>query len=146
MENKKIYRILIFDDSQEIRSLLYDFFNKRGYEVFSFPNPAFCPISHEKTCPCPTGLACSDFILSDLNMPVQQGIDFLERQKRKGCRCKNMALMSGNFTEKDVVRAKSIGLTLFRKPFGIKEILGWIENMEKTIDPDRKLTDWFIGK
>jgi DNA-binding NtrC family response regulator len=65
MENKKIYRILIFDDLEEIRSLLYDLFNKRGYEVFSFPNPAVCPISHEKTCPCPTGLACSDFILSD---------------------------------------------------------------------------------
>jgi hypothetical protein len=34
-----------------------------------------------------------------------------------------MALMSGDFTENDVVRAKSIGLMLFRKPFGITEIL-----------------------
>jgi len=146
IENKTTYRILIFDDSEEIRSLLYGFFNKRGLEVFSFPNPAACPISHEKTCPCPTGLACSDFILSDLNMPVQQGIDFLERQKHKGCKCKNMALMSGDFTESDVVRAKSIGLVLFRKPFAITEILEWIESIEKTIDPDRKLADWFFEK
>ena len=146
MEKKATYRILIFDDSEEIRSLLYDFFNKRGYEVFSFPNPAACPISHEKICPCPTGVACSDFILSDLNMPVQQGIDFLEEQIRKGCQCKNMALMSGDFTENDVVRAKSIGLMLLRKPFGITEILEWIESIEKTIDPDRKLSDWFLEK
>ena len=146
MEKKKPYRILIFDDSEEIRSLLYEFFNRRGYEVFSFPNPGVCPISHEKICPCPTGEACSDFILSDLNMPVQQGIDFLEVQIREGCQCKNMTLMSGDFTENDVLRAKSIGLMLLRKPFGITEILEWIESIEKSIDPDRKLSDWFIEK
>jgi len=79
-------------------------------------------------------------------MPVQQGIDFLEGQMRKGCRCKNMALMSGDFAESDVVRAKSTGLMLFRKPFGIKEISEWIESKEKTIAPDRKLSDWFLEK
>ena len=146
MEKKTIYRILIFDDSAEIRSLLYDVFNKRGYEVFSFPNPAACPISHEKICPCPTGEACSDFILSDLNMPVQRGIDFLEEQIRKGCQCNNMALMSGDFTENDVLRAKSIGLKLLRKPFNITEVFEWIKGIEKTIDPDRKLTDWFLKR
>ena len=146
MKKKATYRVLILDDSEEIRSLLYDFFNKRGYEVFSFPNPAVCPISHEKICPCPTGVACSDFILSDLNMPVQQGIDFLEGQIRKGCKCKNMALMSGDFTENDVERAKSIGLMIFRKPLNIAEILKWIESIEKTIDFDRKLSDWFLEK
>ena len=145
-EKKRPYRILIFDDSEEIRSLLYEFFNRRGYEIFSFPNPGVCPISHEKICPCPIGEACSDFILSDLNMPVQQGIDFLEGQIRKGCQCKNMTLMSGAFTENDVLRAKSIGLMLLRKPFGITEILEWIVSIEKTIDPDRKLSDWFIEK
>ncbi|MGD2186121.1 MAG: response regulator [Desulfobacterales bacterium] len=146
MEKQTPYRILIFDDSKEIRSLLHDLFSKRGYEVFSFPNPAACPISHEELCPCPTGEACSDFILSDLNMPVLQGIDFLERQIHKGCQCKNMILMSGDFTENDVIRAKSIGLRLLRKPFGITEILEKIEHIEKTIDPDRKLSDWFLEK
>jgi hypothetical protein len=79
-------------------------------------------------------------------MPVQQGIDFLEGQMGKGCQCKNMALMSGDFTENDVLKAKSIGLMLLRKPFGFKEILEWIEGIEKTIDPDRKLADWFLEK
>lgn len=146
MQAKTPYRILIFDDSEEIRSLLSEFFNKRGYEVFSFPNPAVCPISHEKQCPCPAGQACADFILSDLNMPIQQGIDFLEDQMRKGCKCKNMALMSGDFTENDVVRAKSIGLMLLKKPFGLEELLQWIEGEEKTINPDRKLSDRFFKR
>jgi len=79
-------------------------------------------------------------------MPVQKGIDFLEDQIHKGCQCKNMILMSGDFTESDVIRAKSIGLMLLRKPFCITEILAWIESKEKTIDPDRKLSDWFLDK
>ena len=79
-------------------------------------------------------------------MPVQQGIDFLEGQIRKGCQCKNMTLMSGDFTENDVKRAESIGLGLLRKPFGIIEILDLIESLEKAIDPDRKLSDWFLEK
>ena len=54
--------------------------------------------------------------------------------------------MSGDFTEKDVSRAKSIGLKLLRKPFGITEILEWIEDIEKAIDRDRKLTDWYLKK
>jgi DNA-binding NtrC family response regulator len=97
-------------------------------------------------CPCPTGEACSDFILSDLNMPLKQGIDFLEEQIRKGCQCNNMALMSGDFTENDVSRAKSIELKLLRKPFVITEIFEWIESIEKTIERDRKLTDWFLKR
>jgi CheY-like chemotaxis protein len=144
MKTQTPYRILIFDDSEEIRSLLQAFFKKRGYEAFAFPNPAVCPISQEKQCPCPEGQACADFILSDLNMPVQQGIDFLEGQMRKGCKCKNMALMSGDFTENDIARAKSIGLRLLKKPFGLEEILQWIEVAEKAIIPDRKLSDWFF--
>jgi len=79
-------------------------------------------------------------------MPGQQGIDFFEGQIRKGCQCKNMILMSGDFTENDIVRAKSIGLMLLRKPFGITEILELIESIEKAIDPDRKLSEWFLKK
>jgi len=79
-------------------------------------------------------------------MPVQRGIDFLEEQIRKGCQCNNMTLMSGDFTENDVLRAKSIGLKLLRKPFDITEVFEWIKGIEKTIDPDRKLTDWFLKR
>jgi CheY-like chemotaxis protein len=121
-------------------------YNKKGYEVFSFQNPAACPIFREKICPCPTGEACTDFILSDLNMPVQRGIDFLEEQIRRGCQCNNMALMSGDFTENDVLRAKSIALKLLRKPFNITEVFEWLKDKEKTIDLDRKLTDWLLKR
>ena len=144
MEKKITHRVLIFDDSSGIRSLLWIFFDAKGYEVFTFPNPASCPISHKKTCPCPLEQSCSDIILSDVNMPIKKGIDFLKEQIQKGCKCKNMALMSGNFANEDIFRAEAMGLKLFKKPFRIEEIGKWVEERKKTIDPSRKLTDWFL--
>jgi CheY-like chemotaxis protein len=83
------YRALIFDDEKEIRNILRILFNDRGYQVFTFPHPGICPLSEEEICPCSNEEMCSDVILSDLNMPVKKGMDFLEEQIEKGCKCKN---------------------------------------------------------
>jgi hypothetical protein len=77
-------------------------------------------------------------------MPIKKGIDFLHEQIQKGCKCKNMALMSGNFSEEDIIRAEAMGLKLFKKPFRIEEVDRWVEERKKTVDPRRKLSDWFI--
>ena len=140
------YRILIFDDQKMIRQLLWSLFDKRGYEVFTFPHPALCPLSEEKHCPCPKGQACSDVIISDLEMPFKNGLDFIEEQINKGCKCKNIALMSGAFTNEHFVKAKSLGITIFEKPFQLADINNWLDRIEKNIDPERKLADWFLGR
>lgn len=131
------YRVLIFDDQQEIRQLLWSLFDNRGYEVFTFPNPALCPLSDALHCPCPIEHACSDVIISDVNMPFKNGLDFIEEQIKKGCRCKNIALMSGAFTNGHITKAKSLGLTIFKKPFQLSDLNNWM-------DPERKLSDWFL--
>ena len=77
-------RVLIFDDQEGIRQLLWSLFDRRGYEVFTFPHPAMCPLSNEKECPCLEEQACSDIILSDLSMPYKDGMSFLEEQIKKG--------------------------------------------------------------
>jgi hypothetical protein len=79
-------------------------------------------------------------------MPVKTGLDFLEEQLTKGCRCKNMALMSGYLSPDDIERASSLKIKLFQKPFAMKEIDGWVSEIEKTIDPARRLSNWFLGK
>ncbi|MFZ2631808.1 MAG: response regulator, partial [Desulfosalsimonadaceae bacterium] len=86
------FRALIFDDEPAIRELLWSLFDSRGYEVFTFPNPATCPMCETEICPCPLTEACADVILSDVNMPVKNGVDFLEEQIGKGCKCKSLAL------------------------------------------------------
>ena len=111
------YRALIFDDMKEIRKMLWKLFDNRGYEVFTFPHPALCPLSEQEVCPCSSEETCADVILSDGNMPIKKGIIFLEEQIRKGCRCKHFGLMSGEFSEEDVSKAKLLGIKLFKKPF-----------------------------
>jgi DNA-binding response OmpR family regulator len=140
------YRALIFDDEKEIRNILWILFDDRGYQVFTFPHPGICPLSEEKICPCSSDEMCSDVILSDLNMPVKKGIDFLEEQIKKGCKCKHFALMSGDFSDEDVSRAKSLGVHIFKKPFNVEEISNWLDQIERDINPKRRLSDWFINK
>jgi len=140
------YRAFIFDDMKEIRKILWKLFDNRGYEVFTFPDPASCPLSEEEVCPCSSEETCTDVILSDVNMPTKKGIDFLEEQIQKGCRCKHFALMSGVFTDGDVSKAKSLGIKIFKKPFKLKEVINWLDQIENDIDPKRKLSNLFLER
>ena len=140
------FRALIFDDQQEIRQILWSLFDRRGYEVFTFPHPGSCPLSEEKPCPCSIEESCTDIILSDMNMPVKNGLDFLEEQLSKGCKCKNLALMSGDFADEDILRAESLGIKIFEKPFKLAEISNWLDQTEHNIDAKRKLSDWFLER
>ena len=140
------YRVLIFDDQKEIRQLLWSLFDRRGYEVLTFPHPGVCPLSEEHPCPCQKEQACSDVIISDLNMPFKNGLDFVEEQIHKGCRCKNIALMSGAFTNERLAKTRSLGITIFKKPFQLADIINWLDRIEKDIDPERKLEDWYLER
>lgn len=140
------YRVLIFDDQEDIRQTLQSLFDSRGYEVFTFTHPAACPLNDEEICPCSIEQACADVILSDLNMPVKNGLEFLEEQIKKGCNCKHLALMSGAFTDEDISKAKSLGIKIFKKPFDLIEVIHWLDQIEGDIDPKRELADWFIEK
>ncbi len=84
------YRVLIFDDDESVRSMLWQFFDNRGYEVFTFPHPKACPLCDIESCECPLDETCSDIILTDLEMPNMQGIVFLENQLSKGCKCEHL--------------------------------------------------------
>ena len=139
-------RVLIFDDQEGIRQLLWSLFDRRGYEVFTFPHPAICPLSNEKECPCLEEQACSDIILSDLSMPYKDGMSFLEEQIKKGCKCKHIALMSGDFNDNNELKANLLGIKTFKKPFNLNELTKWLDQVEKDIDPKRKLSDWFSNR
>lgn len=140
------YRAFIFDDMKEIRKMLWKLFDNRGYEVFTFRHPALCPLSEQEVCPCSSEETCADVILSDGNMPIKKGINFLEEQIKKGCRCKHFGLMSGEFSEEDVSKAKSLGIKLFKKPFKLAQIINWLDQIEKDTDKKRKLSNWFLKR
>ena len=142
MDKNRSYRVLIFDDDNMIRKILWEYFDRRQYEVFTFPHPKSCALCDINSCNCPTHEACADIMISDLNMPFVKGLDFLEQQIKKGCKVSAPALMSGDFLAADAERAKSLGIKLFEKPFKLNELDVWVKNVEKQIPESRLLADW----
>lgn len=139
-------RAIVFDDEPLMRQLLWAVFDRRGYEVFSFPDPGICPLHVAQQCPCPDGTVCADVIISDLQMPDVNGLDFLEGLIGKGCRRPHFAMTSGQWTEAAAARARQLGCRLFVKPFHIHDIIQWLEEVEPLIAQDRQLINWFEYK
>ena len=73
-------------------------------------------------------------------MPKVSGLEFIENLREKGCKIKNIALVSGYWTEKEITRAKEIGCTVFHKPLKTEVLDEWLDNCEKNIDPQRVLS------
>lgn len=136
-------RAVIFDDNDLIRRNLWYFFDQRGYEVYTFRGPGICPLHVVRECPCPGDTSCADLIISDVNMLGMNGIDYIERLIRKGCKVRNFAFMSGYFTPTDMERTAKLGCALFSKPFDMHSIAAWVELVEQSICPRRVLYDWF---
>lgn len=134
-------RAMVFDDDPVIRQLLETVCARCGYEVHAFAHPGLCPFAAEGPCPCESGVFCADIIISDLDMPFVKGLDFVEAQREKGCRCPHIALVSGAWTERDIKRANALGCKLFAKPFHMSQITAWLSLVGGQLSPDRTLHD-----
>jgi two-component system response regulator AtoC len=139
-------RVLVFEDNELIRSVLWRILEKRGYEVFTFPDPDSCPLYLAPTCPCPGDEACADIIITDIRMPKTSGLEFIENQLKKGCKVKNIGLMSSTWVDYEVECAQRLGCLAFPKPFNLNELNEWFDDCEKNVDTNRVLSDWFIDQ
>jgi YesN/AraC family two-component response regulator len=109
-------------------------------------NPGFRPLFLVRECPCPVSHICADIIMTDLNMPNITGLEFIENQIKHGCKVRNIALISGDWSEPEMNRAHELGCMSFSKPLRIAELIAWLNQCEKRIDPNRKLWDWLDNK
>jgi CheY-like chemotaxis protein len=124
-------KALVFDDDPSVCSFMCTVLRHRGCEVISFPGPVFCPLIEDEVCPHPSGKPCADVILTDVRMPEINGLDFVVRQLKKGCKCKHMALISGNRSDAELTRARQLPVKIFTKPVRITEINAWLDEVEK---------------
>jgi CheY-like chemotaxis protein len=122
-------RILIFDDDELIRMTLTNFFKQEGFEVASFEQPNHCPLYYSDACVCQQDQACTDIIITDLNMPGMSGIDFIEKQRSQGCKVKYVALMSGDWGDSSLDKAQELGCKIFKKPFSILDMKKWLNDI-----------------
>jgi DNA-binding response OmpR family regulator len=136
-------RIILLDDLDSIRNPFTKFLNIHGYEVFSFSNPMICPLQIEPECRCSENQSCTDIIISDLDMPGMTGLNFIQNQRNKNCKCRHIALMSGLWTAGKLDHADELRCKIFTKPVLPQDILLWIKEVEKGINPDRELCNWF---
>ena len=139
-------RAFVLDDNEHIRKLISSLLKFRGYEVYEFADPSVCPIYLKRDCPCELEHACTDILITDIDMPNVTGLEFIENQKMRSCKVENIAMISGDWTSDKVERAEKICCEIFYKPFAIEEFTGWLYECEKRIKPDRKLSDWFKQK
>lgn len=137
-------RVLIFEDNDMIRFTLKGILSGKGYEVHTFSDPGICPLSHGTDHNCLLDRSCSDVIISDINMPFENGLEFIENRLNKGCKAKFLAQMSADWKENDLYRAENLGCKIFSKPFDIEDLLGWLGDCRKKIDNKRVLSDWFV--
>jgi len=139
--NKVRIRAVVIDDEDSIRDLFYDILKERGYEVYTSSEPLVCPVYLNFGCPCPGEHFCADIIITDLHMPNMTGSEFIEHQKNSGCKVQNIAVMSGSWTDEEIEHAKSLDCHIIKKPFNIGEIKKWLNECEKKIDHNRKLSN-----
>jgi DNA-binding NtrC family response regulator len=115
----------------------------RGYEVFSFSKPTVCPLQIQPACRCNRGQSCTDVILTDLDMPEMDGIRFIKNIKKKNCKCRHVAVMSGDLNAEAMYQAVKLGCSAFEKPLDKETLFSWLDNIERTGEYSRELCDWF---
>ncbi len=134
-------RALIFDDQADSRRQMWAILNRRDYEVFSYLNPGVCPLNAVQQYPCPEEAICADLIISDIQMLRANGIDFVQQLIEKKCRLPHLAVISESWTEPDRRRAKEFGCKVFEKPLAILKLIEWLDEIEDSIPPGRRLFD-----
>jgi CheY-like chemotaxis protein len=143
MKPRSKLRIVLLEDNEVLRRILSELLIDRGHEVFAFSNPTICPLQIIPECKCSINQACTDIILSDLDMPNMTGLGFIENQKKKNCKCQFVVLMSGSWSEHDLQRAHELGCKTLAKPFPFDEFLEWLDEVERSIESTRELCSWF---
>ncbi|MFZ2196302.1 MAG: response regulator [Thermodesulfovibrionales bacterium] len=132
-------RVIIFNDDTMLLELLEFYFDRWGYEVFSYQTPIVCSAGS-----CKSLASCADLVISDFKMPQMTGIELFQLQAQRGCRIdrKMKAIMSDYADGALLKQCKDLGYRFFGKPFDYSELYTWVSECEKHFD----LSNQLVGK
>jgi len=107
-------KILIVDDSPSVLAVLEDMLDELGYEVATASDGKKACLLLETT--------RYDLIITDLTMPVMDGIVFAQTAKQMpNCKFVPIVMLSSEEDETKIAEAKKVGISTFlRKP--VKEV------------------------
>ena len=132
-------RVLVLEDSDLVRSTMQELLTGKGFEVFSYPDAARCPLHQADQCRCTAGEVCADVLVTDLDMPHLTGLEFIEELMRKGCKIPHRAILSGNPDSAALARAANLQCQVFVKPHGVLALLAWLDEVAASLQPERQL-------
>ena len=127
--------ILVIDDSEEIRKLLYELLKRAGYEVFmaSDGNEGL-RLFREKPV---------DLVITDMVMPGKMGIDVILELTREFPKVKIIAISAGGDfgPELELDMAKAYEAVTITKPFSSEEILKAVSKLLRSGDQTESAHD-----
>jgi len=135
-------RAFVFDDEPMIRKVFSSFARRRGFDVVAFERAAVCDANGDE-CQCSEAERCADVILTDFNMPMMTGLEFIERLQQRGCRFVRAALISGYLSPEISEQARSMGVDVFAKPVSMEDLDAWLVRCRDSIAGPRTLTDHY---
>lgn len=120
-------KLVVVDDCPDVLLLLRVAFQRRGHEVLTYENPLACPIFTSMECPCSPVAVCPDVIISDIDMPRVDGVEFVKRVIHKRCHCRHVAFLSGRELPNELLPFMSdAGVRFFEKPLDFDAFDAWL--------------------
>lgn len=113
----------VIEDDDWIRMLVGKIARDQGCKVRTFPNAVQVLRELDKKGPA----ALPDVVITDLRLPGIDGFAVVEAFLENGFPAGNVAMMSGFWTDEGVARAEGMGVKVLKKPFGMGDLVGWIE-------------------
>lgn len=111
-------RAWVFEDEEIIREFIGSVLAEHGYQVSTYESPV---LVQESEMP--------DLLVSDNRMPFLSGMEYVRQMWRAGIRVRHIALMSGDWANRDVKEAESMGCKIFHKPFHSKSLHSWLATL-----------------
>lgn len=115
MEDLKKYKILVVDDDDDLREIMFSIFQAQGFTVLEADNgiKAFDIVQKEKV----------DLLVSDIRMPGGDGLTLLQKVRLYNPKIPVVIFVTG-FTDVSVADCiKKGALQVFPKPFNQKELV-----------------------
>ena len=120
---------LVIEDDENYRALLTDALTEKNILVTSYAS-AVDFLSEHALDRCPQQIGCFDFILADNRLPEMNGLEFLARLGRAGCKVPmhRTGIISGEWAHIDLKIARHLGYMIFYKPCPIQQFFDWIDD------------------
>ena len=131
-------RAIVIDDDELVLDVLTRMLEMRGYEVFAYSDPSefhACKVCVDAA----VRLPCADILITDVNMPVVNGLTFVKGLRENNCPIAHTAAVSGLWAAESRAHALRLGCRVFAKPIDFSMLNPWLDECDSSVPAGRKL-------